>query len=135
MHYTTDVPCLLAVDNLNCVDQSTEYLHPTHYTNLRGRDLAAPYLLLQSLRRPPRYGATIAALTSNATMRSVDDYVFLAGFNHQVCGYSSREMQCALEHYSISRAIHLPLTVPTLRAVEATTGSVPADLRSWCEMY
>lgn len=135
MQYTTDIPCLIAIDNINYIDQITEYLHPIHYSNIFGRHLLAPYILLQSLRKTPRYGATIISLTSKATMKNIDDYIFISGNNHQVCGYTSNEIQCALEHYKVSKAICAPLTVSYLRNVEAITGSVPQDLRSWCETF
>lgn len=132
MQHTKDVPCLIAVDNINALDQLTNFQHPVRFTKLTGKRLSVPNALLNSLTITPAYGMTIIAVSSKSTMKNVDDYVYRAGRNIVVGGYNMKEMQCALEHYSASRFTHVPLDVSLLRGVEALTGRVPEDLRKWC---
>jgi hypothetical protein len=127
------VPVLICLDEVNQLEQQSEMWDPRDpFKRVMTRDLSFGNMYAEAIDCPPRRGATVIASTTGLTALKMQEYLERAKHNYRYLAYTNMEIQSALEHYSVSKFLLVPMDIELLRRCEAMTGNVPREVFRFC---
>ena len=128
-------PVLIAIDDINAMDQLSDYVNPAKLRyKLEANRLSFVQALHECLDEPPHRGCTLVSTSSHFTQYRVPNLMERAGKHIQSVVYDNIQLQGMLEHYHQSKFILTHMDIEFLRRAEILTGGNPLDVRQFASV-
>ena len=132
LRLATEVPVLVAMDNVNVWDGRSEFIDPDSRTAspLPARRLALVDALSTFQHVAPQRGAALFATTAHGTQRNLHNHFNLRKVRPVLLQpYSHNALQHALVHYHVSGVLLAEVDAQLVGRVKMLSGATPKDVK------